>query len=218
MEGKNYEVILFDLDGTLMDTKLGITKSARYSLAHFNIVDVSLDDLEKFIGPPLHASFREFYNFHGDELEKAVKKYREYYAAKGIYESRVYPQIPLLLKKMRELNKTLMVATTKPTVFAKKMLKHFDIMHYFSVVAGSNLDGSRASKAEIIRYALQQGGITALSRTVMVGDRKYDIVGAKQVGIPSIGVLYGFGSREELEGAGATCIAKTVEDLESMLI
>ena len=150
--------------------------------------------------------------------ERAVEKYRERFATVGLYENEVYEGIPDLLGKLREQEKTLIVATSKPTVYSEKILEHFGLKEYFVFVAGSELDGRRVNKAEVIRYALEQKRITDLEKVIMIGDKEHDIIGAKTCGVESIGVLYGFGEREELESHGATYIADTVGDLEKILL
>ncbi len=218
MVTKKYDVVLFDLDGTLTDSKLGITKSVQYSLNSFGIIETCLDSLEKFIGPPLKDSFMNFYDFAEDTAVRAVEKYREYYSVKGIFENTVYPFIPELLEKLCLQGKTLIVATSKPTVFADKILSHFDILKYFSKVVGSNLDGSRIKKCDIITCILKENEIPINDCVVMIGDRKHDIIGANEAGIDSIGVLYGYGSLEELENESPTHIVDSVLDLERILL
>lgn len=211
---KKYDVILFDLDGTLTDPGLGITNSVAYALKKYGITAESREELYKFIGPPLHKSFEMFYGFSEKEAMRAVEYYREYYKEKGIYENSVYDGIENLLEKLKEAGKKVIVATSKPEVFAKEIIRHFSLDEYFFYVAGSNLDGSRTVKAEVIEYALAEGGVTDKSSVVMIGDREHDIIGAKKAGVDSIGVLFGYGSREELEAAGATHIADTVESIQ----
>jgi phosphoglycolate phosphatase len=215
---KKYDVILFDLDGTLTDPKLGITQSVQYSLASFGINEPCLDNLDKFIGPPLKDSFKEFYGFDDYKADEAIIKYREYFSVKGMYENIVYPLIPKLLDALSVQGRTLVVATSKPTVFAEKILEHFELAKYFSLVVGSNLDGSRVKKGEVIQCALEEMGLKDYDKIVMIGDRKHDIIGAKEVEIDSIGVMYGYGSREEFEAADATYIVDSVSDLEQLLL
>lgn len=213
-----YKYILFDLDGTITDPKIGITKSIAYALKHFGIENQDLDILCKFIGPPLRDSFECYYEFNKDMVEIAVQKYREYFIDKGLYENTVYENIEKVFKTLRKKDKTLIIATSKPTVYAKTILGHFDLLKYFDFVAGSELNGDRAVKSEVITYALNQNGISNLKEVIMIGDREYDIIGAKQVGLSSIGVLYGYGSRCELENVGADYVVETVEDLLTILL
>lgn len=209
--------ILFDLDGTITDPKTGITKSVEYSLRSFGIHVGDLDELLPFIGPPLRDSYKNFYSFSDVDAEKAVAKYREYFTDRGIFENILYPGMDDLLQTLYEAGKTLAIATSKPEVFAKTILKHFDINKYFSFVSGSELDGRRSAKSEVIRYALDNLPAAPVGCAIMVGDRENDIIGAKAVGMDSIGVLYGYGSQKELEDCKADYIAKSVPDLLNLL-
>ena len=213
----HFEHILFDLDGTLTDPAVGITNSVMYALKKFNIEVSDRSRLYQFIGPPLADSFRVYYGFSEDQAKQAVEYYREYYKDTGIYENYLYNGIENLLKVLTLRGKKLVLATSKPEVFAKRILEHFHLDPYFTFAAGSNLDGTRVKKDEVIAYALKSCNITDRSGAVMVGDREHDIIGAKKTGIHSIGVLYGYGSREELETAGADDIAETVEDIGRLI-
>lgn len=208
-----YQTVLFDLDGTLTDPGVGITNSVSYALEKYGIRTTDRAELYKFIGPPLQDSFEMFYGFSREEARKAVDDYREYYKDKGIYENRLYEGMDTLLQSLCEAGRTLLVATSKPEEFARQILDDFAISRYFTYVAGSNMDGTRSRKAEVIAYALEAGKIQDLSSAVMVGDREYDIAGAKEVGIDTIGVLFGYGSRQELEAAGADYLAKQPGDI-----
>lgn len=214
---KQYTYILFDLDGTLTDPGVGITRSVQYALARFGIRENDLSRLYPFIGPPLKESFMRFYRFSDKEADQAVASYRERFAETGIFENEVYPEIPAVLQALVAEGKHLLVATSKPTVFADRILEHFGLKKYFEFVAGSNLDGSRVRKDEVIRYVLRCAGVSRLASAVMVGDRQYDIAGARQASIDSVGVLYGYGSREELVAAGATCLAASPGELGRLL-
>ncbi|WP_287821568.1 HAD family hydrolase [Clostridium sp.] len=213
-----YNTILFDLDGTLTDPKLGITKSIQYSLKHFGIFENNLDNLEKFIGPPLKDSFKEYYNFKDADAAIAIEKYREYFSDKGIFENYVYKGIIELLEELYSKKKKLIVATSKPSIFAERILKHFKIDKYFDFVAGSNLDGTQSRKGEVISYALKQYKCEAKNKIIMVGDRKYDIIGAKEAEIDSVGVLYGYGSIIELKEENPNYIVKNIDELKEILI
>lgn len=214
---KEYKTVLFDLDGTLTDPAFGITNSVIYSLKKYGIEKVEREELYKFIGPPLHESYQKFFGFSEEESFKAVEYYREYYKTKGIYENIVYGGVENLLKSLVASGKTVALATSKPEIFAKEILRYFNLEEYFTFVAGANLDGSRTLKADVIRHALDSMGITDKSSVVMVGDREHDIIGAKTIGIDSIGVLFGYGSREELEAAGADYIAETVDGIKTFI-
>lgn len=210
--------ILFDLDGTLTDPKVGITKSVQYALKAFHIDEPDLDALCKYIGPPLRTSFIEYQGFSETQAEEALVKYREYFGDTGIFENEVYDGIKELLTKLQKAGKSLIVATSKPEIFARRILEHFELESYFTDVCGATMDNSRGTKEEVIRYAFEKNHITDHSLAVMVGDRLHDIEGAKKVGIASVGVLYGFGSREELEKAGADKIAETVQELYEVIM
>ncbi len=211
------DFLFFDLDGTLTDPKIGITKSVQHSLRAFGISVADPDELLHFIGPPLKDSYQKYYGFSDHDAERAIAVYREYFTDKGIYENAVYGGIEEMLAEQRALGKTLVVATSKPTVFAGQVLAHFGIDAHFAFVAGSELDGRRSRKDQVIRYALDQMGIAETRGVIMVGDREHDIIGAKKTGMESIGVLYGYGSREELASAGADYIVQDVRALSALL-
>ena len=213
-----YKVILFDLDGTLSDPKEGITKSVQYALRKFGVEEQSLDSLECFIGPPLKVSFSDYYHFDEEKANQAIDLYRERFTVKGMFENVLYEDIPLLLHALKEQGYILVVATSKPTVYAEEILKHFQIDDFFEGIIGSNLDGTRSAKAEIIQYIINEYSAYKLADFIMIGDRKHDIIGANQCGIDSIGVTYGYGSMEELQSFHPTYIAETVEQLKSILI
>ncbi len=213
-----YQYILFDLDGTLSDPKDGITKSVQYALQKMGISIDNLDELEGFIGPPLHVSFAEQYHLNEEEIIKAVNFYRERFRVKGMYENTLYPNIYRVLEHMKKSNVTLLVATSKPTVFAEEILKYFQIEHYFELIIGSELDGSRSSKTEIIQYILDQYPESSKHEFIMVGDRKHDIIGAHNTQIDSIGVTYGYGSNEEIIASRPTYLVHSVEDLQRILL
>lgn len=207
------EIILMDLDGTITNPKEGITKSVQYSLKKMGIEIQDLDSLVKHIGPPLKDGFMEYYGFSENEAQRAVEFYREYYKEIGIRQNEAYEGMEQLLIKLKQAGKTLIVATSKPEPLAVEVLDYFHLSNYFDDICGASFDDTRVSKEAVIRYALEKNGITELNSVVMVGDRRYDIIGAKAVGIPSIGVLYGFGDREELESAQADHIVEKVSDL-----
>ena len=213
-----YDIILFDLDGTLTDPGLGITNSTAYALKRWNIEVEDKASLNCFIGPPLDESLRKYFGFSQEDSKMAVEVYREYYREKGIFENKVYPGVEAMLSRLKRNGKKIILATSKPELFAGKILEHFRIDGWFDFVAGATMDGSRIKKADVIAYALQSCSITQLDRVVMVGDREHDIIGANQIGIDSIGVLYGYGSKEELEAAGATNIVCSVEDIPMLIL
>ena len=208
-----YNNVLFDLDGTLTDPGVGITNSVAYALKAFGIENTDRTELYKFIGPPLKDSFSKYYALSETDCEKAVFEYRVYFKEKGMFENTVYGNVPEMLKSLKAAGKRLVIATSKPEEFAITILKHFDLYKYFDFVCGASMDGKRSIKGDVIKYALEKCNITDLNKTVMIGDREHDIIGAKSVGIDSIGVLYGYGSLEELTKSGATYIAEKVNDI-----
>lgn len=215
---KQYKYLLLDLDGTITDSETGITRCVEYALNHFGIQVDDLRELSPFIGPPLLDSFKDFYNFTDEQAAIAVEKYRERYEKKGILENKLYPGIGEFLAEARLKDKIVILATSKPEIFAKRILDYFELSNYFSFVAGSGLDGSLHTKTDVIDYILQSNKITDLSSVVMIGDRKHDIIGAKNVGIDSVGVLYGFGDYKELSEAGADYIVEDIPALRKLLL
>lgn len=210
-------IFLFDLDGTLTDPGTGITNSVAYALDKYGIEVSDRSVLYPFIGPPLRESFMKFYGFSEEKAEEAVWKYREYFSERGLFENEVYPGIPEMLKNLKDQGARLFVATSKPTGYSKQILEHFGLLGYFEDVQGSTMDGSREKKADVIAYLLKMNQITAKDDVVMIGDRRLDIDGAKENGLASVGVLYGYGDRSELEDADADDIVENVSELERKL-
>lgn len=208
-----YKYILFDLDGTLTNPELGITNCVMYALEKFGIKVEDRKELHPFIGPPLMYSFQEYCGLSEEESRQAVVYYRERFPVKGLYENEVYDGVIEMLQKLKEQGKTIILATSKPEEYAVEILRYFKLDQYFDFVAGATMDGSRGEKADVISYALEISGIKNKSEAIMVGDRNYDVLGAKVNGLDSIGVLFGFGDYEELTEAGATYIVETVEDI-----
>lgn len=218
---QSFQYLLFDLDGTLTDPKLGITTCAQYALRHFGIEEPDLDKLEPFIGPPLADSFREYYGFHGEQIEEAIKVFRERFSTVGLFENEIYPGIEGMLARLKAAGKKLAVASSKATVYVVRILQHFGIEKYFDVVVGSELNGIRTKKEEVVEEALRQlcqEEEVENNRIVMIGDRKFDIEGAKQFGLASVGVTFGYAAPGELEQAGADYIVNTVPELEELLL
>jgi phosphoglycolate phosphatase len=213
-----FDVILFDLDGTLTDPGEGITNSVAYALEKLGLAVPERRELYKFIGPPLLDSFQQFYGLTLDQARQGVRWYREYFQDKGMLENVVYDGIPALLADLRDAGKTLLVATSKPEVFSRKILEHFDLARYFTCIAGASLDETRTRKDQVIAYALGSCGISAADTPIMVGDREHDILGAQKNGLRSIGVLYGYGSYEELAAVHADYIVETVSALGQLLL
>ena len=214
-----FTYIFFDLDGTLTDPARGITNSFIHALKYFGREIPSYEELCKLIGPPLPYSFETILGFPKEKVMDAVAKYREYFATKGLFENSVYPDIPELLQNLKEQGKHLVVATSKPEEYSKKIIEYFGLSKYFDFVCGSLMDESRSKKAEVIAYALECCGLdeSDKNRVLMIGDRFHDIEGAKQNGLKSCGVLFGYGSRQELEEAGADYIVKDVMDLYKVI-
>ncbi len=213
--------LLFDLDGTLTDPKIGICTCVQYALASFGIEEPDLDKLEPFIGPPLRDSFKEFYHMDEEQAEKAVEKFRERFRDKGKFENQLYKGIERMLRNLNTRGMTLAVASSKATVFVREILEHFKIAKYFKVVVGSELDGTRGTKEEVVREALRQlFGDRPIERdkVYMIGDRYFDVEGARAVQVESVGVTYGYGSMEELKAAKADYIVRSVEELERFLL
>lgn len=217
MSGK-YSVLLFDLDGTLTDPGEGIRNSVSYALQKYGITVTEQELLNRFIGPPLQEGFREFYGFSPKEALRAVGYYREYYGKRGIFQNKLYEGIPEMLEKLQANGITLLVATSKPELYAKEIIQHFHLESFFLYIAGGNMDGTRCKKQEVISYALHTCHFDDKKGIAMVGDRRHDIEGAKLCGIDSIGVLYGYGSKKELTNAGAGQIVGSVEDLLSICL
>lgn len=214
----SFDTILFDLDGTLTDPALGITNSVAYALEKMGITPPQRQELLKFIGPPLAGSFEKYYGLSKEDSYRAVDIYREYFAPKGIFENTVFEGIPEMLKKLKAAGKTVALATSKPTVFADKILKHFNLFDFFDLTVGSNLDGTLTDKAEVVRVVLEGLGVTDKATAVMVGDRSHDIVGGAKNGLKTVGVTFGYGSKTELSDAKATKIVNSVAELEELLL
>lgn len=208
--------LLFDLDGTITDPKEGITKCVQYALSKFDIEE-ECDNLLSFIGPPLTDSFIDFYGFDKQKAELAIKYYRERYAKIGLFENSAIDGIHEVLEKLKNSGYTLAVATSKPTCFAISICEKYDFSKYFDIIMGSELDGTRTKKSEIIYEVLKQLNAKP-EEVVMVGDRKYDIIGAKEVGTASIGVRFGYAEDGELEKAGADFIVGTPNELLSCIL
>ena len=204
-----YKYIFFDLDGTIIDSAPGIVASTRHALKRFGIEEADLTTLHQFIGPPLTDSFRKYYGFTPEQAVKAIESYREYYTDGGMLQCEPYPGVEALLREIAAAGGKILLATSKPEIYAQRILEHFHLDRYFFCVAGSSLDERRVHKDEILVYAIKKCGIQDPASAVMVGDREYDVLGAQKVGIPCIGVLYGYGSEEELSAAGACALART---------
>lgn len=213
-----FKYVLFDLDGTITNSAAGITNSVAYALKKLGVPVPPYSDLLKFIGPPLFTAFKEFCGFNDEKAKSAVEFYREYYPEKGIFECRLYDNIKSVLEALNKNGLKIILATSKPELFADRIIEHFGLKKYFYYIAGASFDKSRSEKPQVISYALSACGITDTGSAVMVGDRHHDIIGAHENKIAGIGVLYGFGTREELESSGADYIAKTPEEILKIII
>ncbi|MCR5188630.1 MAG: HAD family hydrolase [Treponema sp.] len=208
-----FDYYFFDLDGTLTNPALGITNSFKYAFKELGLEIPSYEKLCTFIGPPLVTTFKTHCGFNDEEAKVAVKKYREYFARKGLLENEVIEGIPQLLEELQNCGKHLFVATSKPEEYSVRILEHFDLAKYFEHICGSNMDETRSKKSEVIDYAWHTAGKPDKSKVIMIGDREHDIIGAKENGVKSCGVLFGFGNRQEFQAAGADFIAEKVGDI-----
>ncbi len=210
--------VFFDLDGTLTDPGLGITNSVRFALESYGIREENREKLYPFIGPPLVDSFMKYYGFSEEQAKEALLRYRVYFSETGLFENEVYRGIPELLSDLKSAGKTIVLATSKPEVYSRQILEHFDLDSYFDFVCGAAMDESKRSrKDEVLSYALEVSGADP-SCSCMVGDRLFDMEAGKRFGLISVGVLYGYGSREELEEAGADVLCESVEKLREVLL
>lgn len=215
-----YKYILFDLDGTITESAPGIVNSVCYALTKMGYEVEDKNELLKFIGPPLADSMKQFYGMTDEEAEKAVACYREYFSTKGLFENSVYEGIEETIMRLKEAGKILAIATSKPEVYSVKIAEYFDFAKQFLKICGATMDKTRSEKADVIRYTLETLEISEGDKrsVLMVGDRKHDILGAKENGLDSLGVLYGYGDREELKTAGADYIAETARDIAEIIL
>ena len=207
-----YETVIFDLDGTIIDSAEGIINSFTYTFRKLGVPVPPRDGFGIFIGPPLLYSFENICGLGKEGAVRAVEIYREYFSEKGIYQNTVYGGIENLLAELKKRGKTILLATSKYELYALKILENIGLSKYFSFIAGSEKDGGRGTKAEVISYVLEKTGAKKES-AVMVGDRMHDTMGAREVGIDSIGALWGYGSEEELSSGGATHIARVPKEI-----
>jgi len=214
----SFDLCIFDLDGTLSDPRLGITRAYQHALSAFGI-NADLADRNDLIGPPLRQIFADLHGFSTPDVEKAVSKFREYFSITGLYENTIYTGIPELLQFLIDNEKTLAVATNKVKLYSEEILKHFDLEKYFAFISGDEMDGSltQHGKRDIIKIVLDTLNAEGILSAVMIGDRKHDIIGARENGICSVGVTWGYGSLAELEEAGATYIINTPDQLQRFL-
>lgn len=213
-----YTNIFFDLDGTITDSEEGILNSIIFSLNKLNLPVPNRENLLVFIGPPLIESFQKMFDLSDIEAQQAVIYYREYYETTGMFENKIYQGIVEVLRTLQQSDCQLYIATSKPEIYAEKILIHFQLASFFQGIYGASLDGTRSQKATVIRYGLDKAKITTSDKTIMIGDRSHDINGAKENGLESIGVLYGFGNYEELKTAGATYIIEKPQDITKLVL
>lgn len=213
-----FDYLFFDLDGTLTDPARGITNSFIYALKYFKIEIPPYEKLLSFIGPPLADTFIDNFDFPKEKVQVAIKKYREYFATKGLFENKVYDGIIPLLQKLKNHQKRLIVATSKPEVYSVQILKKFNLFQYFDFICGSDIEETRSKKSQIIEYAIHKVQISDKTKVLMIGDREYDIFGAIQNGIKSCGVTFGYGSKIELQNANADFIAENICELEKICL
>lgn len=214
---KSYRYLFFDLDGTLTNSAPGILRSAAHALAAFGIQVDDLQTLNPFVGPPLEDSFKEFYHFSDRQAKEAVEIYRQRYNTTRVYENSPYPGVHECLGELKKRGYRLVVATSKPEAMARVVLHEFKLEDYFEFVGGRDAAGVRHTKADVIRYIIAALGIEDRKSILMIGDRKYDVFGAAETGIDSAGVLFGYGSREELAAAGADFIVESFDGLLELL-
>lgn len=214
----NYDYVLLDFDGTMVDSSKGIFESLIYALKCAGHEEPDGETLRKFIGPPIYDSFKNLFGFEDGQIEYMIKKYREHYSQGGLFKLEVYDGIPELLKKLHENGVKIATASSKPTVFIEKILKHIELYDYIDYIGGTVFDEKGAGKTGILLNALENLGCTDKSRAIMIGDRKFDIDGAKGAGIPTIAVLYGFGSEQEFKEHGAEYIVKDTKEAEKIIL
>ena len=215
---KKYEYLFFDLDGTLTDSCEGIYKSFEYALGFYGIEVKDLNTLKPVLGPPLKDSFMDMYGFDEKTADEAVAKYRERFSVTGLYENRVYDGVYEMLSALKEKGYFIALATSKPEKFARVILKHFELEKYFDFIAGATIGGNISTKEDVINHIINSLDITDNSKILMIGDRKYDLIGAKEFDIDAMGVLYGYGSAQELSEYPSVMLAKTPEDVVKFLL
>ncbi|GAB3670635.1 HAD family hydrolase [Salinisphaera aquimarina] len=211
-----YKVLLFDLDGTLTDPREGITRCVQHALARQGVDVPDLGQLECFIGPPLKQSFMEFYGMNSAAAERAVADYRERFGALGMFENKLYAGMVDLLIALKRSGRQLFVATSKPWFYARQIVTHFGLDEYFGRVYGSELDGTRTEKHALIAHILREEKLD-VAQTLMIGDRKFDLIGARHNGVANAAVGYGYGSREELLAEAPDYFFDTLDELDRAL-
>lgn len=214
---KKYEVIIFDLDGTLSNSQEGITKSVQYALEKIGIKEDNLENLKHFIGPPLKDEFMRYYHLDEETAMQAVAFYRERYTPIGIYETSAYLGMEEMLKRLKDAGKYIAMATSKPQPMAEEVTRFLKIEQYFDKIMGAEIVGSRQSKQSVLEALFEEIEIKDKQKYIMIGDTNFDIIGANAVGIDSIGVSYGFGDKEEMKKLGAITVVDTTTELAELL-
>lgn len=215
---KKYDVIAFDLDGTLSDPSHGLVASFVYAFKKMGVDYGDPQSLKRFIGPPIYEAWQEEFGFTPEESSRALLIFREYYQVYGWWDNVIYDGVPEMLQKLKESGKTIVLATSKPEIFAKKILNRANLAQFFDFIGGAATDKTRDKKHEVLEYSLASVGVADKSQAILVGDRIYDAEGARACGIDSLGVLYGHGSKEEIFSANFTLTAQTVSDINKILI
>lgn len=211
------KAILFDLDGTLIDSSVGITKSAQYALKHYGIEEPNLQKLYKFIGPPLSDSFRKYYHFSEEQARNAVAVYRERYNKIGIFECSLYPGVEACIRKLKEQGYLIGMASSKPETSCKRILEHFGILELFDDVVGATMDGRIGTKEEVLLEVMRRWSQLSREEMCLIGDTLFDVEGAGLVGVGCIAVSFGFGDVEEMKKAGAIAVCDSMDTLPELI-
>lgn len=211
------KAVLFDLDGTLIDSSEGVTKSTQYALRYYGIEEPDLDKLRVFIGPPLYRSFMKYYGFSPEQARKAVEIYRERYHVKGIYECSLYPGVKECILALKEQGYLISLASSKPEIFCRRILEHFEILDFFDEVVGATIDGRIENKEDVLQEVFCRWKEIPKEEMVLVGDTMFDIAGANNAGIASIAVSFGFGNVKEMMDAGAKALCDSMADIPEVV-
>lgn len=214
-----FDHIFFDFDGTIMDTSPGIYDSFDRVIAHYKL-DYPRSEYDRMIGPPLRESFGNILNLPESEIRNAIKVYRDYYSTEGMYNARLYDGVVELIENLRKSGKKIYTATSKPELFTRRILEKYELDHFFDFIGGSDLEErGRVEKKDVVEYVVNTRKLSDnKEKCILIGDRKYDVVGAHEAGIKCAGILWGFGSREEFESCGADFILETPSDVETFLL
>lgn len=211
------KAILFDLDGTLIDSSEGITKSTQYALAHYGIIENDLSKFYKFIGPPLVASFKKYYDFSEEQAVEAVAVYRERYNKIGLFECSLYPGVRECIEKLKAQGYLIGMASSKPEVSCRRILEHFGILELFDDVVGATFDGRIDTKEEVLNEVMCRWSDVPKDEMCLIGDTMFDVEGANQVGIRTVAVTFGFGNVQEMVEAGAVAVCDDMEKLPDIV-